>query len=83
MKDKTNRARKEASHGARDRQIDEAHIAQRAYEIYESRGRGDGHADDDWFQAAAEYARRSSASAPVAQSGASNLLGEKGRKARR
>ena len=39
-------------------QIADEHIARRAYEIYESRGRADGHADDDWFRAAAEYAAR-------------------------
>jgi hypothetical protein len=31
-------------------------IAVRAYEIYESRRRVDGHADEDWRQAEAEYA---------------------------
>ena len=83
MKDKTNRARKEESRGVRERQIDEAQIAQRAYEIYESRGRGDGHADDDWFQAAAEYARRRIEPAPVEHSGASSSFGERVRKGRR
>jgi hypothetical protein len=36
--------------------IDHVRIARRAYEIYESRQRADGHADQDWFQAASEYA---------------------------
>jgi len=44
--------------GTLARQIAEEHIARRAYEIYESRGRADGHADDDWFLAASEYAAR-------------------------
>jgi len=29
-------------------------IRLRAYQLYEARGRGDGHALDDWFQAEAE-----------------------------
>jgi hypothetical protein len=45
------------------RQTDEEHIARLAYEIYESRGRADGHADDDWFRAAATYAARHSSRA--------------------
>ena len=44
--------------GTLARQIAEEYIARRAYEIYESRGRADGHADDDWFLAASEYAAR-------------------------
>jgi DUF2934 family protein len=44
--------------GTLARQIAEEHIRRRAYEIYVSRGRADGHADDDWFRAAAEYAAR-------------------------
>jgi hypothetical protein len=36
-------------------QIEHQRIAGRAYEIYESRYRTDGHADDDWLQAEAEY----------------------------
>jgi len=36
--------------------IDHVRIARRAYEIYESRHRADGHPDQDWFQAASEYA---------------------------
>jgi hypothetical protein len=39
-------------------QIDHQRIAARAYELYESRQREDGHADDDWRQAEAEYAVR-------------------------
>jgi hypothetical protein len=35
------------------RQIEEQ-IRARAYEIYEERGRGDGHALDDWLEAKAE-----------------------------
>jgi Protein of unknown function (DUF2934) len=38
------------------RQIDHMRIAGRAYEIYESRNRVAGRADEDWFQAEAEYA---------------------------
>src|SRR4051812_43273903 len=44
--------------GALAAQIAEEYIARRAYEIYESRGRADGHAEDDWFRAASEYAAR-------------------------
>jgi DUF2934 family protein len=32
----------------------EEQIRRRAYELYERRGRGDGHALDDWLQAEAE-----------------------------
>jgi hypothetical protein len=32
----------------------EARIRTRAYELYEHRGRGDGHALDDWLEAKAE-----------------------------
>ena len=39
-----------------EHQIDRERISRRAYEIYEARRRVDGHADEDWFQAAAEYA---------------------------
>jgi hypothetical protein len=44
--------------GRLERQIDEERIARRAYQIYESRDRADGHADADWLQAEAEYAAR-------------------------
>jgi hypothetical protein len=40
------------------RQIDHEQIARRAYAIFESRHRIEGHADEDWFQAEAEYATR-------------------------
>ena len=36
--------------------IDHERIAARAYQIYESQHRADGHADDHWRQAEAEYA---------------------------
>jgi hypothetical protein len=93
MNDNTNRAREErhrpvappaaANDGVLERQIDEERIARRAYAIYESRHRADGHADDDWFQAVAEYARRTIEPAPVERSGASSSFGERVRKARR
>ena len=38
--------------------IDPERVAARAYEIYESRHRTDGHAEADWLQAEAEYAVR-------------------------
>ena len=69
--------------GVLERQTDDERIARRAYEIYESRHRADGHADDDWFQAAAEYARRTIQPAPVEPSGASSSFGDRVRKARR
>ena len=40
--------------------IDHERIARRAYEIYESRHRADGHAAQDWFQASGCRARRES-----------------------
>ncbi len=42
--------------GVLQRLIAEERIARRAYEIYESRGRQDGHADEDWRQSCAEFA---------------------------
>ena len=56
MTDDTNRTRAPVHVGVLTQQIADERIARRAYEIYESRHRADGHADDDWFQAAAEYA---------------------------
>ena len=38
--------------------IDHERIAALAYQIYESQHRADGHADDHWRQAEAEYAVR-------------------------
>ena len=38
--------------------IDHERIAARAYQIYESQHHADGHADDHWRQAEAEYAVR-------------------------
>jgi hypothetical protein len=70
--------------GLLERQIDDERIARRAYQNYESRHRVDGHADDDWFQAAAEYAARPMATpAPFDSYGASSSFGERVRKARR
>lgn len=37
----------------------DASIRARAYELYERRGRGDGYAMDDWFQAETEVRTRS------------------------
>ena len=41
----------------------EAAIRARAYELYEKRGRQDGYAQDDWFQAEAEVRSRFSRTA--------------------
>jgi Protein of unknown function (DUF2934) len=38
----------------------EKRIRVRAYQLYEQRGKGDGHALDDWFQAEAELTERKS-----------------------
>jgi Protein of unknown function (DUF2934) len=50
--------RSNAGAGRLAHQIDHERIAKRAYEIYESHDRTDGHADDDWRQAEVEYAIR-------------------------
>lgn len=64
-------------------QIDQERIARRAYQIYESRYRVEGHADDDWFQAAAEYAARLAVEpAPVEHYGASSSFADRVRQAR-
>ncbi|WP_447978996.1 DUF2934 domain-containing protein [Candidatus Nitrospira bockiana] len=44
-----------AGNGHRHR---EHEIAQRAYELYEQRGHGDGHALEDWLQAEREILRQ-------------------------
>jgi hypothetical protein len=70
--------------GLLEQQIDDERIARRAYEIYVSRHRADGHADDDWFQAVAEYAaRRTIEPTPFERYGASSSFGERIRRARR
>lgn len=38
-------------------------IRRRAYQLYEERGREDGHAEQDWLQAEAEILARNSATA--------------------
>ena len=69
--------------GVLEHQIDEERIARRAYEIYESRGRADGHADEDWSQAALEYAARHSVPRAVGDYGAGSSFGDRVRNARR
>ncbi len=70
--------------GALEHQIDQEHIARRAYAIYESRHRADGHADEDWFQAAEEYAaRREGEPTAFGLYGASSSFADRTRKARR
>jgi hypothetical protein len=44
------------SHAAAD--IDREQIRIRAYELYEARGRGDGHDLEDWLEAEAELTDR-------------------------
>ena len=66
-----------------ERQIDDERIARRAYEIYESRNRIDGYADDDWFRAATEYSGRDTTPVSADSYGASRSLGERVRSARR
>jgi hypothetical protein len=96
MNDNSNRARRErgdvpvgtgpstANVGVLEHQIDQERIARRAYEIYESRHRADGHADEDWFQAASEYAaRRESGPTAFEHYGASRSFGDRIRSARR
>lgn len=41
----------------------EAEIRLRAYELYEARGRGDGHDLEDWLQAEAEISGRAESAA--------------------
>ena len=44
--------------GVLEQQIDDERIARRAYAIYESRDRADGHSEADWLQAESEYRSR-------------------------
>lgn len=94
MNDNSHRARHErhdglvgtgpANVGVLELQIDQERIARRAYGIYESRNRVDGHADDDWFQAAAEYATRLDSQRSISKHGsASSSLADRVRNARR
>ena len=63
--------------------IDRERIARRAYEIYESRHRADGDADQDWFQAMSEYvARRESEPTTAFGPGASRSFADRTRIAR-
>ena len=66
-----------------EQQIDHERIARRAFEIYESRGRVEGHADDDWFQSASEYAARDNEPRAADHYGNSDSFGERVRRARR
>jgi hypothetical protein len=64
--------------------IDHERIARRAYEIYESRQRADGHADQDWFQAVSEYEARRESEPPTAFGpGAGSSYADRTRIARR
>ncbi len=66
-----------------ERQIDQEHIARRAYEIYEARDRADGHADTDWFQAESECAaRRETQPLVIDRYGASRSFADRIRSAR-
>jgi hypothetical protein len=47
--------KKQATKVAGDEMLEEQ-IRRRAYEIYEERGREDGHDADDWLRAEAEFA---------------------------
>lgn len=40
-------------------------IAKRAYELYEKRGRGDGHTSEDWLQAEREITEKEKENAPI------------------
>jgi hypothetical protein len=64
-----------------EERADYERIARRAFDLYEARGHTDGHADEDWFQAASEDAARE----PVAveQAGASDSFGDRTRRGRR
>jgi hypothetical protein len=65
--------------GVLERQIDEELISRRAYALYESRGRADGHADEDWLRAVTEYAAQRAAESmePHSDYGASRSFGDR------
>jgi hypothetical protein len=69
--------------GLLERQIHHERVARRAYQLYEGRGREDGHAEEDWSRAVSEEAARThdAASAP-GHYGASRAFGERVRGAR-
>jgi hypothetical protein len=94
MKDNSNRAPQgrheapvgtvSANGGALEHQIDHERIARRAYELYDARGRADGHADEDWFQATSEYASRQDDDPGASENDdASSSFAERVRNARR
>ena len=68
----------------REQRIDREQISRRAYEIYESRDRLDGHSDKDWLQAETEYeARRERGLRTFAYAGVGGSFGDRTRHARR
>ena len=70
--------------GVLEHRIDHEQIARRAYAIDESRHRADGHADEDWFQAASEYAAcRERERTAFGRYGASRSFADRSRDARR
>jgi hypothetical protein len=73
-----------ANVGVLEYRIDRERIARRAYQIYESRHRADGHADEDWLQATLEYAAGRASEATVPERyGLSSSFGDRIRDARR
>ena len=71
MNDRSNGAVRESDDvavhpGVLEHQLDQGRIARRAYAIYESRHRADGHAYEDWLQAVSEYVARRESEPPTA-----------------
>jgi hypothetical protein len=89
MNDNSNRPRREEADwrvnvGVLVHGVDHERVARRAYEIYESRHRADGHADQDWFQAVSEYEARRESEPPTAFGpGAASSYADRTRIARR
>jgi hypothetical protein len=70
--------------GVLEQQIDDERIARRAYAIYESRNRADGHSEADWLQAESEdRSRRTGAVTAADGAMASSSLADRVRSARR
>jgi hypothetical protein len=69
------------STGLLEQEIQHERIARRAYELYEARGREDGHAEEDWSRAVSEAGRTQDSPRVPEHYGASRSFGDRVRRA--
>lgn len=60
----------------RDESVDNIAVQQRAFELYEARGREDGRDQEDWFQARQEILQRPPGASAGAQAGTASVPDE-------